>query len=186
MRRTALLVQVVALTMAMTVSVYSADSPKTMNVQGRLTGSDGSPYPAGDWTFNFKIYDAELPGTGEIVWPDRDGEDQLIATAFHRNTMTNNEGGTSDEEFRNVAIVDRVNTTMAVWMGTTMACAQCHNHKYDPLSQEEYFQLFAFFNNSADADQRDESPLLEIWTPEQTQQNLIERTAFAAFIADQI
>ncbi|MFO1094891.1 MAG: DUF1549 domain-containing protein, partial [Planctomycetaceae bacterium] len=97
-------------------------------------------------------------------------EDQIIATAFHRNTLTNNEGGTSDEEFRNVAIVDRVNTTMAVWMGTTMACAQCHSHKYDPLTQEEYFRLFAFFNNSADADQRDESPLLEIWTPEQQQQ----------------
>ena len=106
-------------------------------------------------------------------------EDQLIATAFHRNTMTNNEGGTSDEEFRNVAIVDRVNTTMAVWMGTTMACAQCHNHKYDPLSQEEYFQLFAFFNNSADADQRDESPLLEIWTPEQEQQKSDWQTRIA-------
>ena len=51
--------------------------------------------------------------------------DQLVATAFHRNTQTNNEGGTNDEEFRNVAIVDRVNTTMEVWMGTTMACAQC-------------------------------------------------------------
>src|SRR5262249_12351937 len=58
-------------------------------------------------------------------------EEQLIATAFHRNTLTNNEGGTQDEEFRNVAIVDRVNTTMAVWMGTTIACAQCHSHKYD-------------------------------------------------------
>ena len=59
-------------------------------------------------------------------------EQQLIATAFHRNTQTNNEGGTNDEEFRNVAVVDRVNTTFATWMGTTMACAQCHTHKYDP------------------------------------------------------
>ena len=50
--------------------------------------------------------------------------EQLIAPAFHRNTLTNNEGGTNDEEFRNVAVVDRVNTTMAVWMGTSMACAQ--------------------------------------------------------------
>ncbi|MEM7396906.1 MAG: DUF1549 domain-containing protein, partial [Verrucomicrobiota bacterium] len=66
-------------------------------------------------------------------------EEQLVATAFHRNTLTNNEGGTNDEEFRNVAVVDRVNTTMAVWMGTTMSCAQCHDHKYDPISQEEYF-----------------------------------------------
>ena len=61
-------------------------------------------------------------------------DDQLIATAFHRNTLTNSEGGTQREEFRNAAVVDRVNTTMAVWMGTTMACAQCHNHKFDPIS----------------------------------------------------
>ena len=85
-------------------------------------------------------------------------DDQLVATAFHRNTLTNNEGGTNDEEFRNVAVVDRVNTTMAVWMGTTIACAQCHDHKYDPLSQAEYFRLFAFFNNTEDADRTDESP----------------------------
>ena len=78
--------------------------------------------------------------------------DQLTATAFHRNTQTNNEGGTNDEEFRNAAIVDRVNTTMAVWMGTTMNCAQCHDHKYDPLTQEEYFRLFAILNNTQDAD----------------------------------
>jgi len=94
-------------------------------------------------------------------------DDQLIATAFNRNTLTNNEGGTSDEEFRNVAVVDRVNTTMAVWMGTTINCCQCHNHKYDPITQEEYFRLFAIFNNSADADRRDESPLHQVWTSEQ-------------------
>lgn len=93
--------------------------------------------------------------------------DQIIATAFHRNTLTNNEGGTNDEEFRNVAIVDRVNTTYAVWMGTTMTCAQCHTHKYDPLTQAEYFQSFAFFNNTEDADRGDESPLHEVWTESQ-------------------
>jgi hypothetical protein len=97
-------------------------------------------------------------------------EDQLIATAFHRNTLTNNEGGTNDEEFRNVAVVDRVNTTMAVWMGTTIACAQCHNHKYDPISQEEFFRFFAFFNNTDDADRRDESPLLSQYSDEQQRQ----------------
>ena len=94
-------------------------------------------------------------------------EDDLVATAFHRNTMTNNEGGTNDEEYRNVAIVDRVNTTMAVWMGTTMACAQCHNHKYDPISQEDYFRLFAILNNTADADRGDESPVQGVYSPEQ-------------------
>ncbi|MGI9472078.1 MAG: DUF1553 domain-containing protein [Rubripirellula sp.] len=97
-------------------------------------------------------------------------EEQLVATAFHRNTLTNNEGGTNDEEFRNVAIVDRVNTTMAVWMGTTMACAQCHTHKYDPITQDEYFQFFAFFNNTQDTDKKDERPFVEIWSTEQESQ----------------
>jgi hypothetical protein len=94
-------------------------------------------------------------------------ESQLVATAFHRNTMTNNEGGTNDEQFRNEAIIDRVNTTLAVWMGTTIACAQCHTHKYDPITQDEYFQVFDFFNQSQDADRRDESPVLSLWSEEQ-------------------
>ncbi len=93
-------------------------------------------------------------------------DDQLIATAFHRNTLTNSEGGTNDEEFRNVAIVDRVNTTMAVWMGTTMACAQCHTHKFDPITHAEYFQMFDYFNQTQDTDKKDEQPLLEIWSDE--------------------
>ena len=94
-------------------------------------------------------------------------EDQLIATAFHRNTLTNSEGGTQDEEFRNAAVVDRVNTTMAVWMGTTAACAQCHNHKFDPISQREFFQLFAILNNTQAADRQDELPVLPIYTDKQ-------------------
>ncbi len=99
-------------------------------------------------------------------------DDQLVATAFHRNTMTNSEGGTNDEEFRNAAIVDRVNTTMAVWMGTSMACAQCHTHKYDPITQKEYFQMFAFLNNTADADRQDESPLHKFLNADQKAQKL--------------
>ena len=95
---------------------------------------------------------------------------QLQATAFHRNTLTNSEGGTNDEEFRNVAIVDRVNTTMQVWMGTTIRCAQCHNHKYDPITQEEYFRFFAIFNQSADSDRRDEQPLLSVLAESQKKQ----------------
>ena len=106
-------------------------------------------------------------------------QEQLIATAFHRNTLTNNEGGTNDEEFRNVAVIDRVNTTMAVWMGTTIACAQCHTHKYDPITQEEYFKLFSFFNSTQDADRRNESPIISVWTDEQNveKQSLSEKIA---------
>jgi hypothetical protein len=107
-------------------------------------------------------------------------DEQLMATAFHRNTMTNNEGGTQDEEFRNAAIVDRVNTTMAVWMGTSMACAQCHSHKYDPISQTEYFRMFAFFNNTADADRKDETPVLNFFTDEQKAKRTQLETEVAA------
>jgi mono/diheme cytochrome c family protein len=90
-----------------------------------------------------------------------------VATGFHRNSMINGEGGTDDEEFRVAAVVDRVNTTMQVWMGTTLACAQCHDHKYDPYTQQEYFQFFAFFNNTADGG-ASAAPVLSLPTTEQT------------------
>ena len=76
--------------------------------------------------------------------------DQKIATGFHRNTMINTEGGVDNEEFRVAAVIDRVNTTATVWLGTTLACCQCHSHKYDPFKQREYYRLLAFFNNTAD------------------------------------
>src|SRR5207248_9057305 len=82
------------------------------------------------------------------------------------------EGGTDDEEFRNAAVVDRVNTTMAVWMAASMACAQCHNHKYDPITQQDYFRMFAFFNNSQDADLKDETPLLEVFSATDKEQRV--------------
>jgi hypothetical protein len=107
-------------------------------------------------------------------------DDQLIATAFHRNTMTQNEGGTDDEEFRNAAIIDRVNTTFAVWMGTTMACAQCHTHKYDPLTINEYFQFYAFLNQSADSDKKDEAPFHSFDTPERKKQRETLKAEIAA------
>jgi hypothetical protein len=75
---------------------------------------------------------------------------QKIATGFHRNTLTNRENGIDKEEFRLKAIVDRVNTTGVVWLGLTVGCAECHSHKYDPISQREYYQLFAFYNDRVD------------------------------------
>ena len=83
-----------------------------------------------------------------------------LATAFHRNTMTNTEGGTDDEEFRVLAVKDRVNTTMSVWTGLTAGCAECHSHKFDPISHEEYYQLFDIFNQTADTDRNDDRPRL--------------------------
>ena len=74
--------------------------------------------------------------------------DQLIASGFHRNAMTNEEGGVDPEESRYEMLVDRVNTTSTVWLGTTLGCAQCHNHKYDPFTQKDYYRMMAFFQNS--------------------------------------
>jgi len=78
--------------------------------------------------------------------------EQLVATGFHRNTLTNREGGVDQEEYRAKANVDRVATTGATWLGLTLGCAECHSHKYDPLSHREFYGLFAFFNESVEKD----------------------------------
>lgn len=75
---------------------------------------------------------------------------QKIASAFHRNTMINEEGGVKADQYRHEAIIDRVNTTGSVWLGLTVGCAQCHTHKYDPISIDDYYRLYAFFNACAD------------------------------------
>lgn len=87
-------------------------------------------------------------------------QSQLIATAFHRNTMANDEGGTDNEEFRNYANIERVGTTFEVWQSTTMACVQCHSHPYDPFRHEDFYEFMAFFNNTEDRDIYHEGPNL--------------------------
>ena len=93
--------------------------------------------------------------------------DQQLATAFHRNTMVNTEGGTDDEEFRVLAVKDRAKTTAQVWMAMTLGCCECHDHKYDALSQSEFYSFYAIFNQTVDADASDDSPRIEIPTVEQ-------------------
>jgi hypothetical protein len=88
------------------------------------------------------------------------GDAQYIATAFHRNTMTNDEGGTDNEEFRTAAVLDRVNTTWEALMGTTFACTQCHSHPYDPFRHDEYYKFMAYFNDTRDEDSYADYPLL--------------------------
>src|SRR3954467_5293785 len=78
--------------------------------------------------------------------------EQKVATGFHRNTLTNKEGGVDKEQFRVEAVVDRVNTTARGFLGLSMNGCQCHDHKYDPLSQREYYQFFAFFNSDVETD----------------------------------
>jgi hypothetical protein len=88
--------------------------------------------------------------------------EQKVATGFHRNTMINEEGGVDQEQYRIEAIFDRVKTTGAAFLGLTTGCAQCHDHKYDPISQREFYQLFAFFNSQ-------DEPVLRIVSPGQVQ-----------------
>jgi mono/diheme cytochrome c family protein len=117
---------------------YSIDAPRSI-------------WPYRDWVI--RAFNADQPFdqftieqlAGDLL-PNASRE-QLIATGFHRNTQINQEGGIDKEQFRIESIFDRVATTGTVWLGLTIACAQCHDHKFDALSQREYYQLFAFFNN---------------------------------------
>ena len=97
-------------------------------------------------------------------------DDQYIATAFHRNTMTNDEGGTDNEEFRTTAVLDRVNTTWEAIMGTTFGCVQCHSHPYDPFKHDEYYKFMAFFNDTRDEDTEADYPLLRSYNDSLQQQ----------------
>jgi hypothetical protein len=128
--------------------------------QARYADSDGyekdSPRPDAwryrDWVIEAINRDMPLDRftveqlAGDLL-PDPT-PDQLLATAFHRQTLTNREGGVDQEQFRNEAVFDRTETTGTVWLAHTVGCARCHSHKYDQLSQKEYYQLFAFFNNT--------------------------------------
>jgi mono/diheme cytochrome c family protein len=99
---------------------------------------------------------------------DQPTQGQLIATGFHRNTLINEEGGTDQEQFRVDAVADRLATTGEVLLGLTLGCARCHTHKYDPISQREYYQLFAFLNNC-------DEPTLEVPAPHQVASGELER-----------
>ena len=111
---------------------YEKDLPRTM-------------WPYRDWVV--EALNADMPldrFTLEQLAGDllaEPTERQLVATAFHRNTMANDEGGTDDEEFRVAAVKDRIDTTVQAWMGLTMGCAKCHTHKYDPISHRDYYAL---------------------------------------------
>jgi hypothetical protein len=105
-------------------------------------------WPYRDWLI--RAFNADMPFSdftvrqlaGDLLEPP-----DLVATAFHRNTWTNTEGGTDDEEYRIAAVTDRVNTTWTTWQATTFGCTQCHSHPYDPFPHEDYYRFMAFFNS---------------------------------------
>jgi len=136
-----------------------------------------------DWVIN--AFNQDMPFdqftidqlAGDLI--DADDYDKLIATSFHRNSMTNTEGGTDDEEFRVAAVIDRLNTTFEIWQSTPIACAQCHDHPYDPISQVEFYETMSLFNNTVDADLTSEYPFLESY-PEDISEEIDDIIAFIA------
>lgn len=133
-------------------------------------------WPYRDWVI--KAFNQDMPYdqflteqlAGDLLPKPSDA--QYIATGFHRNTITNDEGGTDNEEFRVAAVVDRVNTTWEAMMGSTFACTQCHGHPYDPIKYEEYYAFMGFFNNTNDLDTYADYPWLRQFSPEQKKQVL--------------
>ncbi len=127
------------------------DAARYADSNGFQQDGNRHQWPWRDWVVN--AYNANMPFdqfsieqlAGDLL-PDPTPE-QIIATGFNRNHMLNGEGGAIKEEQRINYVIDRVDATATTWLGLTMACAQCHSHKYDPITHEEYFQFFAFFNN---------------------------------------
>ncbi len=93
-------------------------------------------------------------------------QEQLIATGFNRNTKINDEGGGDAEEYRVKAVKDRVTTVGTAWLGLTLNCAECHSHKYDPISNDEYYQFYAFFNNTTDGGNYSTAPTIDVPKPD--------------------
>ncbi len=131
------------------------DQARYADSHGYAIDGDRQMWPFRDWVI--KALNDDLPFNqftveqlaGDLL-PNRT-KAQHVASAFHRNTLINQEGGSDREQFRVESVIDRVNTTGAVWLGLTVGCAQCHTHKFDPITQREYYQLFTFFNNTEDA-----------------------------------
>lgn len=127
------------------------DAARYADTNGYFTDNDRSMWPWRDWVI--KAFNQNMPYdqftieqlAGDLL-PGSTIE-QKVATGFNRNHMVNNETGIVEEEFRVEYVVDRVETTATVWMGLTLGCARCHDHKYDPISQSDYYRFFAFFNN---------------------------------------
>ncbi len=131
---------------------YWLDAARYADTSGYFTDEEWYMWHWRDWVIN--AFNQNMPFdqfTVEQLAGDllpKPTQSQLIATGFNRNHMTTRETGVIDEEYRVEYIVDRIDTTSTVWMGLTVGCARCHDHKYDPLSQKEFYQFFAFFNNS--------------------------------------
>jgi hypothetical protein len=152
------------------------DAARYSDTNGYQTDGTRAMWPWRDWVIdalnrNMPFDEFTIEQIAGDMLPDATLQ-QRIASGFHRNHMLNGEGGRIPEESRVEYVVDRVDTTATVWLGLTLGCARCHDHKYDPISQREFYGLYAFFNNVAETgavDRRNSTaaPTLELPTDEQ-------------------
>ena len=133
------------------LAMWWLDAARYSDTDGYQQDANRTNWPWRDWVV--KAFNDNMPFdqftieqfAGDLL-PDPT-EEQILATCFHRNHMTNGEGGRHAEESRIDYVIDRVNTTGTVWLGLTLGCVQCHDHKFDPISQRDYYRLSAFFNS---------------------------------------
>ena len=130
------------------------DQARYADSHGYTSDSERQMWPFRDWVISslnddmgFDQFTIEQIAGDLLPNPSKK---QIAATAFHRNTLISQEGGSDPEQFRVEATMDRVNTTGAVWLGLSLGCAQCHDHKFDPISQKEYYEMYAFYNSAED------------------------------------
>ena len=136
------------------MAMWWLDAARYSDTDGYQGDSTRSNWPWRDWVIdafrnNMPFDQFTIEQFAGDLLPDATAE-QILATCFHRNHMTNGEGGRDPEESRIDYVIDRVNTTGTVWLGLTLGCAQCHAHKFDPVSQKDYYGLFAFFDSIAE------------------------------------
>ena len=145
------------------------DQARYADSHGYTNDNERSMWPYRDWVI--RAFNDDMP-FDQFTTEQLAGDlllnadlSQQVATGFHRNTLINSEGGTKADQFRDEQVKDRVDTTGLVWMGLTVGCAKCHAHKFDPITQQEYYQLYAFFNSTADTNSV--TPVLKVPTPQQ-------------------
>lgn len=141
------------------------DQARYADSNGYTIDAERVMWPYRDWVI--KAFNDDLPFdrftieqlAGDLL--PNPTKSQLVATGFHRNTFINEEGGVDPEQARTEQVIDRANTTGAIWLGLTLGCAQCHTHKFDPIPHKDYYQMYAFFNSTADVNNQGPTVLVK-------------------------
>jgi hypothetical protein len=165
------------------------DAARYADSNGYQGDGERTMWPWRDWVV--KAYNENLPFDQFTVWQlagdllPKPSREQTLATAFNRNHMINGEGGRIPEENRIEYLFDQTETTATVWLGLTMTCSRCHDHKFDPITQKDYYSLFAYFNQTpvnGDGRSGQTAPVLDFTSPEQEQKRKAAQAAYDAVV----